>query len=109
MTEVVPKYAKAVKLRDARANFSHLVETVGKDATTYIVEKRGKVATYLVDPATAEKYLPKRLTTRKPQKKKSGGQLFYEEIMEWRKKYAKRTKPQLENISENVDKYVYRV
>lgn len=100
-----PKY---LRIRDARANFSNMVSSVGRDVAAFVIGLRDNPKAILIDIETAEKYLPNDYKKfQVPDTKNKKGKLFYAKTSKWLSKQKKHPSKKLENISNNIDKILY--
>ena len=93
---------QAYKIRDARANFSYLVKSVGKSNKAYVVQDRNTPKAVLIDYDTAVAYLPgEYLIECRPKKS------FYEAALELTKGQKPNKNDKDKYLSRDIDKILY--
>jgi len=98
-----------IQAREARANFSKLINAVANTGESYTIKIRNQPKAVLVNVVVADNY---KLTKLQKQKKTPSGELFSKKALEWFKKYGDKRiykKNELENISGNIDKILYGI
>lgn len=97
-----------IQAREARANFSKILNSVRNDKDSYTIKIRNKPMAVLINIDIADRYLPAK---SQKQKEVPSGKVFSKKALMWLEEmYGKNytTKPK-ENISGNIDKILYGI